>query len=90
MLAAFEFMADEKGRKLFDPALKVGPKVSVAALEREETTGLPGNNRKPRFLDRKIDPDVHEALRCLHFARWLRDRRSSPTSSRPFRTGQSI
>jgi L-2,4-diaminobutyrate transaminase len=34
MLAALEFMADKDGRKPFDAALKVGPKVSAAALER--------------------------------------------------------
>jgi L-2,4-diaminobutyrate transaminase len=34
MLAALEFMADKDARKPFDAALKVGPKVSAAALER--------------------------------------------------------
>jgi L-2,4-diaminobutyrate transaminase len=34
MLAALEFMADKGERKPFDAALKVGPKVSAAALER--------------------------------------------------------
>jgi L-2,4-diaminobutyrate transaminase len=34
MLAALEFMADKQGRKPFDAALKVGPKVSAAALRR--------------------------------------------------------
>jgi len=34
MLAALEFMADKQGRKPFDAALKVGPKVSAAALQR--------------------------------------------------------
>ncbi len=34
MLAAVEFMADPTGRTPFDPALKVGPKVSAACLER--------------------------------------------------------
>lgn len=34
MLAALEFMADKDARTPFDPALKVGPKVSAACLER--------------------------------------------------------
>lgn len=34
MLLALEFMADRDKRIAFDPALKVGPKVSAAALER--------------------------------------------------------
>ena len=34
MLAALEFMADKETRKPFDPALKVGPQVSAAALQR--------------------------------------------------------
>ncbi|MBA1275672.1 aspartate aminotransferase family protein [Stutzerimonas azotifigens] len=34
MLAAIEFMADREARTPFDPALKVGPKVSAACLER--------------------------------------------------------
>ncbi len=34
MLAALEFMADREARTPFDPALKVGPKVSAACLER--------------------------------------------------------
>ncbi|XVN13325.1 aminotransferase class III-fold pyridoxal phosphate-dependent enzyme [Pseudomonas corrugata] len=34
MLAAVEFMADREQRTAFDPALKVGPKVSAACLER--------------------------------------------------------
>ncbi len=34
MLAALEFMADKEGCKPFDATLKVGPKVSAAALER--------------------------------------------------------
>jgi L-2,4-diaminobutyrate transaminase len=34
MLAALEFMADKDARTPFDAALKVGPKVSAAALER--------------------------------------------------------
>jgi L-2,4-diaminobutyrate transaminase len=34
MLAALEFMADKDGRRPFDPALKVGPRVSAAALQR--------------------------------------------------------
>jgi len=33
-LAAVEFMADPAGRVPFDAALKVGPKVSAACLER--------------------------------------------------------
>ncbi|HEX9903814.1 MAG TPA: aminotransferase [Propylenella sp.] len=33
LLAALEFVADKAGRKPFDPALKVGPRVSAAALE---------------------------------------------------------
>nr|5KQW_A Chain A, 4-aminobutyrate transaminase [Pseudomonas]5KQW_B Chain B, 4-aminobutyrate transaminase [Pseudomonas]5KQW_C Chain C, 4-aminobutyrate transaminase [Pseudomonas]5KQW_D Chain D, 4-aminobutyrate transaminase [Pseudomonas] len=33
MLAALEFMADKDARTPFDPALKVGPKVSAACLE---------------------------------------------------------
>lgn len=34
MLCAIEFMADREARKAFDPALKVGPQVSAACLER--------------------------------------------------------
>lgn len=34
MLAALEFMADKEARTPFDPALKVGPRVSAACLER--------------------------------------------------------
>jgi L-2,4-diaminobutyrate transaminase len=34
MLAALEFMADRQGRRPFDPALKVGPRVSAAAFQR--------------------------------------------------------
>nr|WP_255218999.1 aminotransferase class III-fold pyridoxal phosphate-dependent enzyme [Paraburkholderia kururiensis] len=34
MLAALEFMADKDGRVPFDAALKVGPRVSAAALQR--------------------------------------------------------
>jgi L-2,4-diaminobutyrate transaminase len=34
MLAALEFMADKDGRQPFDAALKVGPRVSAAALQR--------------------------------------------------------
>lgn len=34
MLAALEFMADKDARTPFDPALKVGPKISAACLER--------------------------------------------------------
>ncbi|MGE8496982.1 MAG: aspartate aminotransferase family protein [Pseudomonas sp.] len=34
MLAALEFMADKDARTPFDPALKIGPKVSAACLER--------------------------------------------------------
>ncbi|APR40277.1 aspartate aminotransferase family protein [Paraburkholderia sp. SOS3] len=34
MLAALEFMADREGRRPFDPALKVGPRVSAAAFQR--------------------------------------------------------
>jgi L-2,4-diaminobutyrate transaminase len=34
MLAAVEFMADREQRTAFDPALKVGPKVSAACLQR--------------------------------------------------------
>ncbi|MGH8368033.1 MAG: aminotransferase class III-fold pyridoxal phosphate-dependent enzyme, partial [Pseudomonas sp.] len=34
LLAAVEFMADREQRTPFDPALKVGPKVSAACLER--------------------------------------------------------
>ncbi|SOE87478.1 Adenosylmethionine-8-amino-7-oxononanoate aminotransferase [Burkholderia sp. YR290] len=34
MLAALEFMADKDARRPFDAALKVGPKVSAAALQR--------------------------------------------------------
>ena len=34
MLAALEFMADRDARKPFDAALKVGPRVSAAALQR--------------------------------------------------------
>ena len=34
MLAALEFMADREARTPFDPALKVGPRVSAACLER--------------------------------------------------------
>lgn len=34
MLAALEFMADKDARTPFDPALKVGPKVSAACLDR--------------------------------------------------------
>ena len=34
MLAAVEFMADREQRTPFDAALKVGPKVSAACLER--------------------------------------------------------
>ncbi len=33
MLAAVEFVADKAERRLFDPALKVGPRVAAAALE---------------------------------------------------------
>ncbi|RMM29586.1 hypothetical protein ALQ82_200243 [Pseudomonas syringae pv. pisi] len=34
MLAAVEFMADREQRIPFDPALKIGPRVSAACLER--------------------------------------------------------
>ena len=34
MLAALEFMADKDGRRPFDPGLKVGPRVSAAAMQR--------------------------------------------------------
>ena len=34
MLAAVEFMADREQRTPFDAALKIGPKVSAACLER--------------------------------------------------------
>ncbi|MFV7462206.1 aspartate aminotransferase family protein [Pseudomonas shirazica] len=34
MLCAIEFMADREARTAFDPALKVGPQVSAACLER--------------------------------------------------------
>jgi L-2,4-diaminobutyrate transaminase len=34
LLAAIEFVADKASRKLFDPTLKVGPKVSAALLKR--------------------------------------------------------
>jgi L-2,4-diaminobutyrate transaminase len=34
MLAALEFMADKEARKPFDPALKIGPRVAAAALQR--------------------------------------------------------
>ena len=34
MLAALEFMADKDARQPFDAALKIGPKVSAAALQR--------------------------------------------------------
>jgi L-2,4-diaminobutyrate transaminase len=34
MLAALEFMADKQARTPFDAALKVGPQVSAAALQR--------------------------------------------------------
>ncbi|MFP3557561.1 aspartate aminotransferase family protein [Paraburkholderia sp. SIMBA_049] len=34
MLAALEFMADKDARRPFDAALKIGPKVSAAALQR--------------------------------------------------------
>ena len=34
MLCAVEFMADREARTAFDPALKVGPQVSAACLER--------------------------------------------------------
>jgi L-2,4-diaminobutyrate transaminase len=34
MLAALEFMADKEGRQPFDAALKVGPRVSAAAMRR--------------------------------------------------------
>ena len=33
MLAALEFMADKEERRPFDAALKVGPRVSAAALQ---------------------------------------------------------
>ena len=33
LLAALEFAADKAERRLFDPALKVGPQVAAAALE---------------------------------------------------------
>lgn len=34
MLAAVEFMADKDERRAFDPKLKVGPRVSAAAMQR--------------------------------------------------------
>ena len=34
MLAAIEFMADKDERRAFDPTLKVGPRVSAAAMQR--------------------------------------------------------
>jgi L-2,4-diaminobutyrate transaminase len=34
MLAAIEFMADKDERRTFDPTLKVGPRVSAAAMQR--------------------------------------------------------
>jgi len=34
MLAALEFMANKNERRAFDAALKVGPRVSAAALQR--------------------------------------------------------
>ena len=33
LMAALEFVADKAGKRRFDPALKVGPRVSAAALE---------------------------------------------------------
>ena len=38
MLAALEFSADPASRKAFDPSLKVGPRLSAAALERDLIT----------------------------------------------------
>ncbi|WP_027967850.1 aminotransferase [Halomonas halocynthiae] len=38
MLAALEFSADPAARKAFDPSLKVGPRLSAAALERDLIT----------------------------------------------------
>jgi L-2,4-diaminobutyrate transaminase len=34
LMAAVEFVADRAARRRFDPALKVGPRISAAALER--------------------------------------------------------